>query len=175
MKPNLRTNKLSLVYSFMIIGLLFLSCTTNEQPEGKIDDEPTQQTAKDSVKPIDSIKYKYIIGKYKVKDSVLTPFLDYYKNSYVLEISKNPSNPKKLIVKNINNKNLEYSATFSNDICTIPSQPLSSKKYGNITPHIEGKIKLISNDSIHLEYYFMNELSDPFFGKGTGVKIKKSE
>ena len=101
----MRTKKLTLLYFFLISGLLFSSCNKDN-----------------------SIKKQETVDSYQVQDSVLIAISqEWIHQSYIVKISKYSNQPEEITVKNLANNELTHSATSSNEAFIIPYQSLKDE------------------------------------------------
>ena len=112
-----------------------------------------------------------LLGTYGVHDSITgPPTMEWYHDSYEVEISRSMCSPNNLTFSNYANKNNNFSGVIysvdcqiTNNIITVTEQDVNGDK-------VRSSSGYFSNDSIYFDIEYENELGEVFYGKCFGKK-----
>jgi len=117
------------------------------------------------------------LGSYSVQDSIMSPFLDIYYDTYYIQIERDSCDSIGIIIQNygnISNSNgpLNVSAYIDGDSLFVPYQIIEDPEQIYTTDYMtiyESK-GYFKDDSLFLPIYYMNEF-DPYIGNLWGKKL----
>lgn len=166
----MKYTQIIILFSILLVSIVSCKqkgCTdsnaTNFDIEAEIDDNSCQFVTENIVTDY--------YGIYNVQDSITgPPTMEWYHNSYDIEISSSDGTQNNLIFSNYADQNNDFSGVIysiecevTNNIITIVEQEIN----GEIVRSSSG---YFSNDSIFFDIEFENEFGEVFYGKCLGVK-----
>ncbi len=112
-----------------------------------------------------------LLGVYAVQDSTTgPPTLEWYSDSYELEISRTTCSPNNLTFSNYANKNNNFDGTTFSVNCQIKNNSITVIEQDINGDKIKSSSGYFSNDSIYFDIAFENKFGEVFYGKCFGIK-----
>lgn len=163
---NIRYTQILLLSTIFIVTVFSCknkACTDcnaiNYSAEAQIDNNSCQFVNED------------LLGIYSVQDSITgPPTMEWYYDSYDIEISRAECSPYHLIFSNYANNNNSFTKVTYNVDCQIIDNKITISEQEVNGDIVRASSGYFTNDSIYFDIIFENKFGEVFYGKCFGNK-----